>query len=276
MRPVQAACLLVLVAAACTRNDAKSTRDAAASAVPDAGPTGAATHPIARPPNAVAELGVLTDRPRAELEALIAPASLVQMLGARHCGSEKACDAVRAMIPDHERVEVTLSTAADWGIPKESTLDGIAKGLTVQQRATLGKLPTVIVVHVSGKTTPEHLVARAGFGLTAAIAERVDCSPQWARIIIHRFNADGIDGISWYPYRQVRNTPRKFESFFGCPVEFSALADQFILSNETLALPLVTEERHLLETLQPICDEAARERNTAHGTLRSSVENEGS
>src|SRR5438445_12915065 len=28
--------------------------------------------------------------------------------------------------------------------------------------------------------------------------------------IIHRFNADGIDGISWYPYWQVRNTPRKF------------------------------------------------------------------
>jgi len=30
----------------------------------------------------------------------------------------------------------------------------------------------------------------------------------------------------------------------------------------------------LLETLQPICDEAARERSTARGTLRSLVENE--
>jgi AraC-like DNA-binding protein len=67
---------------------------------------------------------------------------------------------------------------------------------------------------------------------------------------------------------------REFERFFGCPVEFSASADQFSLSNETLALPLVTEDRHLLETLQPICDEAAKERNTAHGTLRSLVENE--
>ena len=43
-----------------------------------------------------------------------------------------------------------------------------------------------------------------------AIAEQVDCSPQWVRIIIHRFNADGIDGISWYPYWQVRDGPRKF------------------------------------------------------------------
>jgi len=66
----------------------------------------------------------------------------------------------------------------------------------------------------------------------------------------------------------------EFERFFGCPVEFSASADQFVLSNETLALPLVTEDRHLLDMLQPICDEAAKDRNTAHGTLRSSVENE--
>jgi transposase len=43
-----------------------------------------------------------------------------------------------------------------------------------------------------------------------AIAERVDCSPQWVRTIIHRFNADGIDGIFWCPYWQVRDTPRKF------------------------------------------------------------------
>ena len=47
---------------------------------------------------------------------------------------------------------------------------------------------------------------------------------------------------------------REFERFFGCPVEFSASADQFSLSSETLALPLVTEDRHLLETLQPICE----------------------
>ena len=66
----------------------------------------------------------------------------------------------------------------------------------------------------------------------------------------------------------------EFERFFGCPVEFSASADQFTLSNETLAIPLVTEDHHLLETLRPICEEAAKERSTVHGTLRSLVENE--
>ena len=66
----------------------------------------------------------------------------------------------------------------------------------------------------------------------------------------------------------------EFERFFGCRVEFSGSADQFGLSNETLAIPLITQDRHLLDTLQPICDAAAKERNTAHGTLRSLVENE--
>jgi AraC-like DNA-binding protein len=66
----------------------------------------------------------------------------------------------------------------------------------------------------------------------------------------------------------------EFERFFGCPVEFSASADQFSLSNETLAIPLVTEDHHLLETLRPICEEAAKERKTIHGTLPSLVENE--
>jgi AraC-like DNA-binding protein len=37
----------------------------------------------------------------------------------------------------------------------------------------------------------------------------------------------------------------EFERFFGCPVEFSVSADQFGLSNETLAMPLVTEDHHL-------------------------------
>jgi AraC-like DNA-binding protein len=66
----------------------------------------------------------------------------------------------------------------------------------------------------------------------------------------------------------------EFEGFFGCPVEFSARADQFTLSNETLAIPLITEDHHLLETLRPICEEAAKERKTVRGTLRSLVENE--
>ena len=71
-----------------------------------------------------------------------------------------------------------------------------------------------------------------------------------------------------------RTTDRKvFERFFGCPVEFAAPSDQIGFSNETLALPLVTEDPHLLETLRPFCEEAARARNT-QGAVRVAVENE--
>jgi len=42
------------------------------------------------------------------------------------------------------------------------------------------------------------------------IAERVDRTPQWVRQIIHRFNWGGVGAIEWYPYWQVRDTPRKF------------------------------------------------------------------
>ena len=61
----------------------------------------------------------------------------------------------------------------------------------------------------------------------------------------------------------------EFERFFGCPVEFSASADQFTLSNETLAIPLITEDHHLLEALRPICEEAAKERK--HGSRDAAV-----
>jgi AraC-like DNA-binding protein len=67
---------------------------------------------------------------------------------------------------------------------------------------------------------------------------------------------------------------REFERFFGCPVEFGAPANQFALSDEMLALRLITEDSHLLEMLRPVCDAAARERNASTGPLRGSVESE--
>ena len=62
---------------------------------------------------------------------------------------------------------------------------------------------------VNGRHARIALLSRGGLS-NGTIAQRVDCSPQWVRAVIHRFNADGIDGISWYPYGQARCTPRKF------------------------------------------------------------------
>jgi transposase len=32
------------------------------------------------------------------------------------------------------------------------------------------------------------------------IADRCDCTPQWVRKIIHRFNQHGLDGVKWFPW----------------------------------------------------------------------------
>jgi len=53
------------------------------------------------------------------------------------------------------------------------------------------------------------LYARGGLR-NRDIATRVDCSPQWVRTIIHRFNADGLYGILWYPWLHATATPRRF------------------------------------------------------------------
>jgi transposase len=53
------------------------------------------------------------------------------------------------------------------------------------------------------------LLSRGGLS-NRAIANRADCTPQWVRTIIHRFNEGGLDSVTWYPFYQTRGTPRKF------------------------------------------------------------------
>src|SRR5262245_11123290 len=53
------------------------------------------------------------------------------------------------------------------------------------------------------------LLSRGGL-CNRDIAARAGCSPQWVRRVIHRFNAHGLDGITWYPYFHASATPRRF------------------------------------------------------------------
>src|SRR5690348_3609845 len=55
------------------------------------------------------------------------------------------------------------------------------------------------------------LLSRGGLA-NRAIAAQVDCTPQWVRRVIHRFNAAGLDGITWYPWMQAAGKPRHFTS----------------------------------------------------------------
>jgi AraC-like DNA-binding protein len=117
------------------------------------------------------------------------------------------------------------------------------------------------------------------------IVEFVDLSRYHARQTAEFAVAVTLKGLRELVGRRVRPTKvafahtrnshlREFERFFGCSVEFGATHDQVSMSNETLTLPLVTGDPHLLETLRSLCDEAARERHTPAETLRASVENE--
>jgi AraC-like DNA-binding protein len=82
-------------------------------------------------------------------------------------------------------------------------------------------------------------------------------------------------------FAHARNSElREFERFFGCAVEFGRAAnegessDLLEFTSDTLAIPLITADPKLIAALQPFCDEAAKERNTAKGTIRAAVENE--
>ena len=96
------------------------------------------------------------------------------------------------------------------------------------------------------------LLSRGGLG-SRDIGERVDCSPQWVRIIIHRFNDEGIDGISWYPYWQVRDTPRKFAADVREQIGEVALSSPKALIGMTQwSLPKLREylvEQHLVPNI---------------------------
>ena len=130
-------------------------------------------------------------------------------------------------------------------------------------RAKLARTPESVVVDIDFVGLPRH-GARQATEFSVAIVIRV-LREATGRVI--RPTAVSLVHL--------RNSNlREFERFFGCPVEFAAKRDQLTFSNETLAVPLVTEDRYLLETLQPICDAAAKERNTAAGTVRVAVENE--
>ena len=57
------------------------------------------------------------------------------------------------------------------------------------------------------------IILLSGGGCTnQQIAERCACTPTWVRQIIHRFNRDGLDAITWYPYYCSVESPRKFVS----------------------------------------------------------------
>jgi len=118
------------------------------------------------------ELGVLTDRPEAELTPLLERASLAALVTPDLCGDAKACDAVRGVLRDETATAVQVVDASTWSVERVD-LDASARGLSAAERAGVKKLPRVVVVHVKTPTGPEELALRAATAATAAIARKV-------------------------------------------------------------------------------------------------------
>ena len=57
------------------------------------------------------------------------------------------------------------------------------------------------------------LLSRGGLG-SREIARQCDCTPPWVRVIIHRFDEYGLDGITWCPWMCGRGKASRF----GAPI----------------------------------------------------------
>ena len=129
-------------------------------------------------------------------------------------------------------------------------------------RLNLTRSPESLTVEVNFVGLPRHSVRQnAEFGISVLLKAL-------------RLIADRNVRPSWAAFAHARNSNlQEFGRFYGCPVEFGASSDLLQFSNESLAIPL-TGDAKLLKALRPFVDMAAKERNTAAGTLRAAVENE--
>jgi len=129
-------------------------------------------------------------------------------------------------------------------------------------------------VRFSLSREPEGLVVE--FNLVGVRQERVKQNTEfWLALIIKA--AREVTRQDVWPVKvicphQREQDREEFERFFGCPVEFGAEVGQLVFRYETGDLPLKTQDPHLLELLQPFCEQAEKSRNTPTNSLRASVE----
>ena len=85
-----------------------------------------------------------------------------------------------------------------------------ARRLTSGERRRLRQMKRQLANQVNSRHARIVLLS-TGAVRNREIARLADCTPQWVRIIIHRFNAQGVDGITWYPfYQDHAGQPRRF------------------------------------------------------------------
>ena len=144
----------------------------------DASGVEAVEAPLRTPAQAVAELGVVTDRDEASLSDLTDRAHVAAIVRSEDCGDEAACDAVRALLADERSTTLRLVPIADWSIGRSTAFDAGSPGLSSApasalssaERARLQKASFVVAIRVATTASPRALALRAAFAAGGAIA----------------------------------------------------------------------------------------------------------
>jgi Arabinose-binding domain of AraC transcription regulator, N-term len=195
--------------------------------------------------------------------------------------SERAFDDTESRISANAQAKLLEYAAEELG--------DSAFGVHLAQQANLRERRIAILRHVRCKTLGEavplyarycrivtegvRLKTRQNQNDTVIEASFVGLSPHQFRQNVEFLLAVNLKGMRENAGRNVRpinvrfahlrtSNLREFERFFGCPIEYGFSSDPWSFSNETLAMPHLFEDSYLLATLQPFCDQAAKERNT--------------
>src|SRR5580700_9800679 len=89
-----------------------------------------ASEPLRRPPSALAEFGILTDRSEAELAQALEHPAVAATLRPELCGDEAACAAVRAALEDEHTTTLQVVPVSSWNVGGTS-IDESAAGLSI-------------------------------------------------------------------------------------------------------------------------------------------------
>jgi hypothetical protein len=163
---------------------APSPAPLASTGTPSASASAPAPEPpplLLRPPQAVAEFGVLTDKPQTELAALIDREALAASLKPAQCGDELACDAVRATLRDEHATALEVFDSSVWDLA-HADLDTSARAFSPAERAHISKKARVVVVHIATPASRQALALRTATAAAAAIAETAG-GPVWDQLL---------------------------------------------------------------------------------------------
>lgn len=130
------------------------------------------------------EAAIVTSLSEKELSPYLAPATLAAALKPGHCGEPAACEAVRAFVADPAHTKTEIMTAERWTLPPPDRIATASPELSESERVRVQTLRHVLVVRIgSGEvdggtpaatkraSSPDNLVARAGFAVAAALSE---------------------------------------------------------------------------------------------------------